>query len=204
MDGTLWDAVETYTRAWNLYFERHKLAKRLKKSDLDSLMGLEEQEFLEIVLHDFPEHERSGRYEDVVRLQYELIDKQGGDIYDGVLEMIPQLSDNYKLFIVSNSPEYTIHHFMKFARIDPYIIDSISHGQNYKAKHLNIKTLIKKYDLKRPIYIGDTEADCLHSDKAGIPFIFMTYGFGTCDSFLQSFDCFKDFAFHYLRAAKSE
>ena len=50
MDGTLWDAVETYTKAWNTYFKKIKLDKLLSKTDLDHLMGLEERKFLEAVL----------------------------------------------------------------------------------------------------------------------------------------------------------
>lgn len=200
MDGTLWDAVETYTLAWNKYFEIEGIHKRLTKTDLDNLMGLEESAFLEIVLSEFPKNERAVRYEQVVQLQYDLIDKIGGEIYPLVVESLSQLQKKYKLFIVSNCPKFTIKHFIKFAKIDPLILDSLSHGQNYKAKHENISTLISNYKLKNPIYIGDTNADMVQSKKAGVPFIFMNYGFGQCESFDQSFDSFKDFAAYYLNA----
>jgi phosphoglycolate phosphatase len=200
MDGTLWDAVSTYTLAWNKYFELQGLSKRLSKADLDNLMGLEEAAFLKIVLPDFPENERALRYKEVIQFQYDLIDEIGGDIYPGVKELLPKLQEKYKLFIVSNCPEFTIKHFMKFARIDRIILDSLSHGQNYKAKHENISTLISDYKLKRPIYIGDTSSDMLQSKKAGVPFIFMNYGFGQCENFDLSFDSFEDFARYYLNA----
>ena len=200
MDGTLWDAVNTYTLAWNKYFQNHGLGKRLTKADLDNLMGLEEGAFLEIVLPDFPENERAHRYKEVVRLQYDLIDDIGGEIYPGVTKYLPLLQKKYKLFIVSNCPEFTIKHFMKFAKIEPLIVDSFSHGQNYKAKHENISDLISTYQLKRPIYIGDTNSDMIQSKKAGIPFVFMSYGFGQCAHFDQSFDSFEDFARYYLNA----
>ncbi len=198
MDGTLWDAVETYTLAWNIYFKKIKFNKQLIKKDLDNLMGLEEHKFLEIVLRDFPVEERGHRYEEVVQIQYDLIDHQGGNIYDGVLKFLPMLNEKFKLFIVSNCPKYTIHHFMNFAKVNPYILDSISHGQNFKAKYENINTLIKKYDLKRPVYIGDTHSDMLQSRKAGIPFICMSYGFGNCDRADMTFASFEEFAIHYL------
>ncbi len=84
MDGTLWDAVETYTRAWNEYFKRHGLTNFLTKADLDALMGLEESEFLEIVLPEYSSEDRKSCYEEVIQLQYDLIDKIGGNLYPGV------------------------------------------------------------------------------------------------------------------------
>lgn len=198
LDGTLWDAVETYTLAWNQYFTQNGLDKQLKKADLDDLMGLEEHAFLEIVLSDFPENERADRYKEVVLIQYDLIDQIGGYLYPGVIEFLPLLEKQYKLFIVSNCPEFTIKHFMKYAGVAHLITDSMSHGQNYKAKYENILSLISTNKLKNPIYIGDTNSDRNQSSKAGIPFIFMKYGFGHCDNFDRGFDSFKEFAKFYL------
>ena len=198
MDGTLWDAVETYTLAWNIYFEKIKLNKLLNKTDLDHLMGLEEHKFLEIVLPEFTADQRALSYKEVVQIQYDLIDQRGGEIYEGVLKYIPLLSEKYKLFIISNCPKYTIHHFVKFSKINPYILDTISHGQNYRAKHQNMNSLIEKYSLRSPVYIGDTNSDMIQSRKAGIPFIFMSYGFGHCEQADTSFDSFKEFAIYFL------
>ena len=198
LDGTLWDAVETYTLAWNQYFAHNDIDKQLKKSDLDNLMGLQERAFLEIVLSDFPENERADRYKEVVLLQYDLIDQIGGSLYPGVIELFPLLAKQYKLFIVSNCPEFTIRHFMKYARLKHLITDSIAHGQNYKAKYENILSLISTYQLTNPVYIGDTQSDREQSAKAGIPFVFMNYGFGHCDKFDRSFNSFKEFAKFYL------
>jgi len=198
MDGTLWDAVETYTLSWNLFFERHQMDKRLKKIELDALMGLEESQFLEKVLPGFSKTDRTDRYKEVVQIQYDLIDKIGGNIYKGVLEYLPQLRKRYRLFIISNCPEHTIEHFMKFAGIDNLIIDSISHGQNYKPKHENIRILIDKHHLKAPVYIGDTASDREQSAKANLPFIFVNYGFGQCDSYHKRFNSFTELAKFYL------
>ena len=198
MDGTLWDAVETYTSSWNLYFERHLIDKRLTKIELDALMGLEESQFLEKVLPGFSKSDRMERYKEVVQIQYDLIDNIGGKIYEGVLEYLPRLHKKYRLFIISNCPEYTIRHFMKFARIENLILDSMSHGQNYKPKHENIRSLIDKHHLKAPVYIGDTASDWEQSVKANLPFIFVNYGFGQCDSYHKSFDSFTELAKFYL------
>jgi len=118
MDGTLWDAVETYTQAWNEYFKRHGLSNFLTKADLDALMGLEESKFLEIVLPEYSSEDRKTCYEEVIQLQYDLIDKIGGNLYPGVQNYLEKLSKKFKLFIVSNCPKDTIKHFMKFAKLN--------------------------------------------------------------------------------------
>jgi len=200
MDGTLWDAVETYTLAWNQFFAKNDIRKVLKKSDLDALMGLEESTFLQKVLPEFSAEKRSDHYQEVIQLQYELIDKIGGDIYPGVEEYLEKLSAQYELFIVSNCPKDTIKHFMKFAHIEHLITNSLSHGQNYKPKHENILSLLHTYDLKNPVYVGDTNGDMEQSLKANVPFIFMSYGFGSCDAFDKSFSSFEAFALYYLNA----
>jgi phosphoglycolate phosphatase len=201
MDGTLWDAVGTYTLAWNRYFEEQGIGTRLLKKDLDNLMGLEEHAFLEKVLPEFTPDERAMRYKEVIQLQYDLIDHQGGIIYEGVLEYLPLLRRHFKLFIVSNCPKYTIRHFMKFAQIEPFICDSLSHGQNYRPKHENIRKLMQRHRLVSPVYIGDTESDRKQSEMADIPFVFMGYGFGSCEQAETSFDSFEEFAIHFLHLA---
>ncbi len=200
MDGTLWDAVETYTQAWNEYFKRHGLTNFLTKADLDALMGLEESKFLEIVLPEYSSEDRKTCYEEVIQLQYDLIDKIGGRLYPGVHNYLEKLSKKFNLFIVSNCPKDTIEHFMKFAKIEHLITSSLSHGQNYRPKHENISSLVNQYDLKRAIYIGDTHGDMVQSKKANLPFVFMTYGFGSCNTFEKSFDSFEAFALYYLNA----
>ena len=199
MDGTLWDAVQTYTDAWNLFFERNEMARRTSKEELDGLMGMEEAQFLTIMLPEFSPDIRKKHYENIVGLQYELIDQQGGYIYDGVLEGLDLLSKKYPLFIVSNCPERTIEHFMRFAGIQELIVDSLAHGQNHRPKHENIRELIRRHALKKALYIGDTEGDRIQSEKASVPFVFMEYGFGQATRFHQSFNSFSDFALFYTR-----
>lgn len=199
MDGTLWDAVQTYSDAWNLFFTRSNLDLKTTKEDLNGLMGLEERRFLEIMLPGFTPEERKLHYREIVEIQYELIDLQGGFVYEGVKEGLELLSNRYSLFIVSNCPEHTIKHFMRFAGIENLVADSLAHGQNYRPKHENIRELIRRHALRNPLYIGDTEGDRIQSEKAGVPFVFMEYGFGLATGYYQNFDSFSKFTQHYMR-----
>ena len=197
MDGTLWDAVQTYTDAWNLFYERNDMEERASKKELEGLMGMEEAQFLNIMLPKFSPDIRKKLYEKIVDIQYELIDAQGGQIYEGVLEGLELLSKKYPLFIVSNCPRHTIEHFIRFAGIEDLISDSLAHGQNLKPKHKNIQELIRRHALRKALYIGDTEGDRIQSEKASVPFVFMEYGFGQASGFHRSFSSFSEFTHFY-------
>jgi phosphoglycolate phosphatase len=199
LDGTLWDAVQTYADAWNLHFKQNRIERETSKEELNGLMGMEEAEFLEIMLPNFSRKERKQHYMKIVDIQYELISSQGGQIYAGVQEGLELLSKKYTLFIVSNCPKHTIEHFMQFAGIESLIRDSIAHGQNHKSKHENIRELIDRHVLRKALYIGDTDGDRIQSEKAAVPFIFMEYGFGQASDYFQSFDSFSSFVYHYMK-----
>jgi phosphoglycolate phosphatase len=151
------------------------------------------------MLPDFTPEESKQHYREIEEIQYELIDLQGGFIYEGVKEGLELLSRRYSLFIVSNCPARTIEHFMRFAGIEGLVADSLAHGQNYRPKHENIRELIRRHALQKPLYIGDTEGDRIQSEKAGVPFVYMEYGFGKATGFYQSFDSFTKFTHHYMQ-----
>ena len=55
------------------------------------------------------------------------------------------------------------------------------YGDTGKAKEETILQLMKKHDLKHPVYVGDTEGDAISCKKAGIPVIFASYGLGNME-----------------------
>lgn len=198
MDGTLWDGVDTYASGFNDFFKANEIRRRVTKNDLYRYMGMEEDQYLELVLPEFSPIERKTTYKRIIELQYRRIDLDGGILYEGVKVGLKKLSEKYKLFIVSNCPEFTIQHFMKWAKINEFITDSMSHGMNYKPKHENIKYLIDKYHLESPIYIGDTDSDGKQAAIVQIPFGFVSYGFGVSDNYSLKFDSFKQLESYFM------
>lgn len=198
MDGTLWDAVETYAESWNVYFAKHQIDKHFTKAKLEPYMGLEEAAFFEKVFPESPVDIRKKMYDEVVDIQYKLIEETGGELYEGMVDGLEALSKKYKIFIVSNCPEHTIKYFMKWAKIEPFVTDTLAHGENFRPKFENIQFLVKKHSLKNAVYIGDTASDCIQSKKANVPFIFVDYGFGVCTDYDKKFSSFTELKDYFL------
>ena len=51
-----------------------------------------------------------------------------------------------------------------------------------KGNISNISLIARTYDMKSPVYVGDTMGDFLSCRKAGVPFVFASYGFGQVDT----------------------
>lgn len=198
LDGTLWDALDTYLASWNEGSKLENLNRTFTRDDLHYVMGWERSKVLD---HLFPGVEKE-RQEEIYRTinecRLKLMPELGGVLYDGVRDGLVKLSEKYKLFIVSNCPANLIVEFMKWANLEQYITDEMAHGVNSMPKHYNIKLLVDKHKLSNPVYIGDTEGDGLETRKAGLPFVLLTYGFGTTDDFDLKFDDFHSFTEYFM------
>lgn len=192
MDGTLWDGVATYALGFNDYFEAISSKRKVTRDDLLCYMGMEEEGYLAMTLPELSPKARKMAYQKIVNYQYQRITSDGGILYAGVKTGLKQLAQHYKLFIVSNCPEYTIQYFLKWAGVTNYITDFLAHGMNYLPKHKNIQTLVSKYQLRAPVYIGDTDSDRKQSELANVPFGFVSYGFGNSDVYAFKYNSFEE------------
>ena len=67
---------------------------------------------------------------------------------------------------------------MKKNGIKDNIRDFECFGNTGLLKDENISLVVKRNNLKAPVYVGDTQGDYEACKKAGIPFIWAAYGFG--------------------------
>ena len=198
MDGTLWNAVDTYAYCWNIAFKEVGLDKEFTGQDLIQYMGTEAKKIFTLVFPDLPDEKIDELFDVVVRTVDTYLPVKGGILYPDVLDGLHQLSTKYKLFMLSNCQKGSIGDFMKFTNTEDLFIDYFEHGANHQPKHVNIHTLMDKYDLKYPVYVGDTDSDRKQCDTAKIPYVFVSYGFGTTDQFALKFDSFKDLTDYYM------
>lgn len=199
MDGTLWDAVDTYVASFNEGYKTMKVNKLITPEDLGHMMGWEKRKVLAHVLPEYDFETQDKIYEEINKARAKLIPELGGILYEGVKDGLARLSTRYKLFIVSNCPEHVIRYFMRWADIEEYITDEMAHGVNSMPKNHNIKILIERHNLQNPVYIGDTETDSLESKLAGLPFIFLSYGFGKTEDYDLKFENFDQFTDYFMQ-----
>ena len=198
MDGTLWDAVDSYAQAWNEGARLEGLDRVFTRADLDHVMGWERGKVLPYMFPDKTIEEQERIYETINQCRARIIPESGGVLYDGVREGIMKLASQYKLFIVSNCPKGLIVEFIKWAGLQDYFVDEMAHGVNSMPKSHNINLLIEKHHLNSPLYIGDTHGDSRDSRTANIPFALVTYGFGTSEDFDLRFDDFESLTGYFM------
>lgn len=180
MDGTLWDAVDSYCHIWNITFQQIGIDKTVNRKELLECMGMPiDKIFQKIISIDIDkQHFLSLLDENESKLMPIL----GGELYQGVTQGIKQLSKKYKLYMVSNCGADGLQNFLSYTQLKPYFSGTLTHGETMMPKSENIKTLIAQHNLKNAIYVGDTQGDCDAAHQAGIPMIFAQYGFGNCDN----------------------
>ena len=189
IDGTLWDATKAVAASFSEASARLPFGQKTFTEDrIKKELGLP---LNVIFMHLYPELEsmmstnRKQAEELLARLnrlsteaEYAYLEQNGADIYPGVPETLKALSEKLPLFIVSNCEKGYIELMTRVCGIEDYFTDHLSYGDTESEKDVNIRLLADKYKLKAPAYIGDIEKDALSSKRAGVPFIWASYGFG--------------------------
>lgn len=188
MDGTLWDAVDSYCQIWNETFLQFGIQQIVNREDLLKCMGMPIDEiFHHIVKIDVDKNEYLKLLD---KNELKLMPVLGGKLYPGVAEGIPFLAPHYKLFMVSNCGADGLNNFLSYTKLESYFCDTLTHGETQLSKADNIKLLIKRHNLKNAVYVGDTQGDCDAAHKANIEMIFAKYGFGECENAEYTIDSF--------------
>ena len=180
LDGTLWNATVPICKVWNSVIKEYPETKRvITVNDLENVMGKTLEEIGEIFFPELSIDVRQELMDKCCERQCPLLEKEGGKLYNGVSETLKDLSQKYRLFIVSNCQNGYIPAFIKAHNFEKYFTEFECPGRTGLSKGENNKLIIKRNNLKYPIYVGDTNGDFESAKFAGIPFIFASYGFGT-------------------------
>ena len=195
MDGTMWDAVDTYAEIWNMAFEREGIERRITRDDLLALIGTPIDD---IMRHFVPAERVEHLLKTIADLVVTELPRLGGKLYDCVQEGVAEPAKHYRLFMLSNCDELELPIFVHYAGIEPYITDTLAYGNTRLRKAENMQLLAEKYHLQHPVYVGDTAGDCNEAHRAGVPFVWMSYGFGTTDKAQLQFDTFADMTRYFV------
>ena len=204
MDGTLWDATNSYAAIWNRSFEDNGIDIRITGKDLVPYMGMP----LDVIVDGITRgrvcdsFDKAKYVTDLGRVEEELMLTLGGKLYAGVYDGLERLSRYYKLFMVSNCGRNGLHDFMQFTHTAGFFSGSVSYGENPVPKSENMKRLIAQHNLRCPIYMGDTQGDCDETHLASIPFVYARYGFGRCQGYDMVVDGFAEMADYFVELKK--
>ena len=184
LDGTLWNTVDSCLKATSLVKEEHKdITRDVTREQIESAMGKISDEIINIYYGYLPREKGEEYANEAFNKNVENLLKEGGTLYPNTRDTIIKLSKKYKLYIVSNCVKGYIESFLNTSGLKDYFSDYESYGNTLLSKGENIKLVIKRNNLKNPIYVGDTKGDMEASNYAGIPFVYAAYGFGKVEGF---------------------
>lgn len=178
VDGTLWDSTEIVAQAWTEYLNRHGITMTITADRLKGLFG---QLLPDIARQLFPnrsQKEQLTLIDGCCQAEHEALLRRCAPLYPELEKTLQNLSKKFPLFIVSNCQAGYIEVFLKATGFSRYFKGHLCPGDTGKDKAGNIIQITQEYELHSPIYVGDTQGDYLACQKAGVPFVFASYGFG--------------------------
>lgn len=192
VDGTLWNSTGIVAKAWTRAVHEGGGTTVITPEMLQEQFGRTMKVIADNLLGDLPEAQRYGIMDVCCRYEHEALRADECRIcYPGVIDTIQKLAERTKLMIVSNCQSGYIELFLEKTGLGACITDKECYGDTKKNKDENIRLVVERNHLKHPIYVGDTQGDCDAAGKAGVPFVFASYGFGNadhCDAVLEKFE----------------
>ena len=193
LDGTIWDPIDTVLSAWNSVIRKSNLiSSEFTRKDFEGTMGLQMNEISRKLFPDLNDTERQNIVKELCEVEQSLLEKNGGVLYHNVENVLKELSQKYKLYIVSNCQDGYIEAFYKSHRLDKYFIDFENPGRTGLSKGENINLVIERNSLSKPVYVGDTQGDLEAARFAKIPFIYAEYGFGQVSEYDMKIKSFEE------------
>lgn len=183
LDGTLWDATPAIRDAWNQAMADCGGPQRppVTLEEIRACMGLLRRD---ICARLFPGE--SDEIWDALSARQmvhltERLEAGGSVLFPQVEETLRALSQNAKLFLVSNCGDRYLNAFYGGHGLKKYFFADLCAGRTRRPKADNIAQVVREYGLKAPVYVGDTQLDLDSAAAAGVPFLHAAYGFGVLD-----------------------
>lgn len=194
VDGTIWNTTGIVAEAWNIAIDnKFPSVPHVNAEILKGQFGKTMKVIADKLFTSLTEEQKELLMDECCVQEQIALQKNTKDIsYPGVIKTIKKLAAKIPIFIVSNCQKGYIEVVMEKNGIQDFIKDFECYGNNGKNKDENIRLIIERNNLKTPVYVGDTQGDCDSCKKAGIPFIWAAYGFGTADEYFAKINTFKE------------
>lgn len=203
IDGTIWNTTEIVAKGWNKAVKEAGIEKLdgmvITASDLQKEFGKPMNVIADDIFGDIGEDNKDRLLKLCCKYEEEALLENTEDVsYEGLFDTMKKLSEDNKLYIVSNCQDGYIEIVMEKNNISSFISDYECFGRTGLQKDENISLVIERNSIPKEdaYYIGDIYGDYVSTKKAGISFIFASYGFGevyTPDYTITKFSDLLDF-----------
>jgi phosphoglycolate phosphatase len=199
LDGTLWDAAAASAAGWNAAAERLGIPERVTPEAIRTVSGKPTTECFQILLPELcPMPAEVARLFDAC--EREVVERQGGVLYEGVAAGVVRLAARHRLFVVSNCLDWYLEAFLRLSGLRECFAGWDCHGCSGAEKPAMLRRLKRRHNLADPVYVGDTLGDQQAAAGAGVGFAFARYGFGDVQGEPLCFDSFDQLVTHFLEA----
>ena len=194
IDGTLWDSRAIVAEGYNDYLRQiGRPDLQVDAEYLKTLFGKTMTEIADIMLSSIPTPERYDVMQGCMDREDEFLHEDPCDIaFPGVKETLEKLKESYRLFIVSNAQCGYPELMMEKLGIRHHFEGWMCFGDTNLPKGDTIRILMERHGIEDAVYIGDTQGDLEASRRAGIPFVFCTFGFGNPERWDARIDAFTE------------
>lgn len=195
LDGTLWNTSELSAAAYTDAIRRDgRLDLTITSDVIRREFGKTLEDIADDLFGDLPTHEeRVALMREVDQNNNRFLLKNTRSLlYPQVRETLQELGKRSRLFLVSNCFEDYIHIFLEQNHLEGVFEDFGCVGRTEDNKPANIRAIVCRHCVVNPAYIGDTMGDANASRKAGVPFIYASYGFGDVPGAGMRIDSFPD------------
>lgn len=186
LDGTLWNSTESLAVSWAEALKNiPDVPKAPTVEELEGVMGMTAENLVATLFPYLTKERGLEVFDACCQAENEYLRAHGGKLYEGVAEILMSLSEKLPLFIVSNCNDGYIPSFLEAHGLEPYFRDWEYIGRTGKEKWENIRLVVERNGLKRPVYVGDTLLDQESARLAGVSFIHADYGFGKVENAVE-------------------
>lgn len=187
MDGTLLDTLQDILDAVNYALKECGYDKVYTYEEGKKLIGGGGYVFAKRALSYKPHTEEElAIFRDHFFQRYGEFQNRTTKPYDGMIDLLNDLKKKYRLFVISNKPDFLLREIVHEKYGVDIFVDVIGHKEDNPEKPdpFSVNYMIKKYNLKREecLYVGDSDVDVNTAINSHIDCCLVTYGYGSYTS----------------------
>ncbi|KPN95369.1 HAD-IA family hydrolase [Lysinibacillus sp. ZYM-1] len=172
-DGTLADSTAVFASAWNTLAQKYKF-KGIELKEIDTLKKLSISERSK--LFDFPMY----KLPMILPQFYKLYRQSLNDVhlFEGMKEVLLEIDRRgYKILIISSNSKDNILEFLKMNGI--HCVADVLCSNRIFGKDKVMRKFLQESNVSSSdvLYIGDEQRDIIACKKAGIPIIWVEWGY---------------------------